>query len=292
MDRTLVKLRLYQSLALLFLLVTTGCSNLTLTIENPSEDDTVYTDDVPMSAYWVGGEIEPSQFKASLNGIDISDFFIVGPTSAQIASGADLVSKMRDGVNTLRVTVDGPHLPLLLVSNNSKFVQFLADKHGPEIHILDVEAATVVEETVTVVVTERDRPWWCRWMPWIPGCETQTETEEVITVVERDTFTVEGYVNDPSGLASLSHTIRRAEPPFQLITGESESTQLDGTDFSFELPEDVYYANNPVLIEITATDNLGRVSKQTFHRSADGDLPSTVGLRDNGAIPELLGRLI
>jgi len=291
MPTLLGKTNFTQLFAMLVVLVVTGCSNLSLTIENPHDDGTVYTGDIPMSAYWVGGELEPDQFRASLNGLDITEFFIVGPTSATIEPGVDLRSKLRDGVNTLRVTVDGPHLPMLLVSNNSKFVQFLADKHGPEIHIVNVDVKRAQEEVVTEVTTELDRPWWC-WADWLPGCEIRTETEEVITVVDTSTFTVEGYVRDPSGLESVSHTIREATPPFNLLSDNTSMTQIDGENFSFQLPEKAYYANTPVLIEITATDGLGRISKQTFHRAASGELPSSVSVRDKGSIPFALNSLI
>ncbi|MCG8316716.1 MAG: hypothetical protein MI976_26165 [Pseudomonadales bacterium] len=121
---------LLLKVCLLLAVFATGCSKVT--IETPVKD-AVYPDSVPdFTARWDQPPATPLVY--TLNGADVTAFFIEGEDNTATASGADMQPYLVDGKNILRVTSATP-------------VPFFYDISGPTVHITSVTGVDSLEIT-------------------------------------------------------------------------------------------------------------------------------------------------
>ena len=131
--------------SLVFVLLATGCKNVTVTVDSPDET-TVYTDVPTFSVSWdEGGTAE--DFYASLNGVNITDRFTVTESTATLTDQT-LFNELRHNKNLFVASQGTPTIGSLLPSSSTVERTFIADLKGP---LVEVITTTETQGVNTVV---------------------------------------------------------------------------------------------------------------------------------------------
>ena len=174
--------------SLVFVLLATGCKNVTVTVDSPDET-TVYTDVPTFSVSWdEGGTAE--DFYASLNGVNITDRFTVTESTATLTDQT-LFNELRHNKNLFVASQGTPTIGSLLPSSSTVERTFIADLKGP---LVEVITTTETQGVNTVVQGRVSDP---SGVQSISYSATGGQSGS-ITLNEDNTFTLDLNFQDPN----------------------------------------------------------------------------------------------